>query len=264
MKDKLKHSRKLNNKNAILIAVAAVALSASSAFAQAICTVNTNWTAGAGNWFTAGNWDHGVPNSTTGATINNGGTAQIGSSLHANACSLILGNDISNSGTVSVGGFAGLTVGDTAIIGNKGTGNLSIVTGGTVASGNATIAAQAGELWTSTGTVTLNAGSSWTISGNLSLGAGNATMAFGVTPTSGSAVPVTVSGTASLNTGKHLVITFGAGSYTVGSRYTLIATTLGRSGMFSTTTFINTPPNICPRIAYDSRNVYLDLLSCTP
>jgi len=262
MKKTPKDLRKLNNKNAILVAVAALALSTSSAFPQAICTTNTNWTGGSGSWFTAGNWDHGVPNSTTGAAINNGGTAQIGSFLRANACSLTLGNDISNSGAVFVNGSAGLTVADSVVLGNKGIGSLTIATGGTVASGSATIAAQAGELWTSNGTATLNAGSTWTISGTLSLGAGNATMAFGVTPTSSGSV--TVSGTASLNTGKHLIVTFSAGSYTPGARYTLITVNVSRSGTFSTPTFINTPSNICPQINYDPHHVYLDLPACTP
>jgi T5SS/PEP-CTERM-associated repeat protein len=250
----------LNNKNAILVAIAALALSTSSAFAQVLCTTNTNWTDGSGNWFTAGNWDHGVPNSNTGASINNGGTAQIGSFLNANACSLILGNDISNSGSVSINGSAGLTVADSVVVGNKGTGNLTVATGGTVASGNATIAAQAGELWTSNGTVTLNAGASWSITGNLTLGAGNATMAFGVTPTSSG--KVTVSGTATLSSGKHLIITFSAADYTPNTRYTLITANGGRSGTFSVS-FINTPSNICPQINYDSRHVYLDLPTCT-
>jgi hypothetical protein len=260
MKEKLKDLRKLNNKNAILVAVAALALSTSSAFAQAFCTVNTNWTDGSGNWFTAGNWDHGVPNSTTAATINNGGTAQIGSFLSANACSLTLGNDISNSGSVSINGSAGLTVANSVLIGNKGIGSLTVATGGTVASGSATIAAQVGEVWTSNGTVTLNAGSSWGITGNLTLGAGNATMAFGVTPTS--AGKVTVSGTASLNTGKHLIITFSAADYTPETRYTLITANVSRSGTFSAS-FINTPSNICPQINYDAHHVYLDLPTCT-
>jgi hypothetical protein len=263
MKKKLKYLRKLNNKNAILAAVAALALSTSSVFGQAFCTINTNWTAGSGNWFTAGNWDLRVPDSTTGATINNGGTAQIGSFLSANACSLTLGNDISNSGSVSINGSAGLTVANSVLIGNKGIGSLTVATGGTVASGTATIAAQVGEVWTSNGTVTLNAGSSWGITGNLTLGAGNATMAFGVTPTPNSGGKVTVSGTASLNTGKHLIITFSAGSYTPNTRYTLITATVSRSGTFSPPSLINTPSNICPQINYDAHHVYLDLPTCT-
>ena len=257
MKKNLKHSRKLNKKNAILLAIAAFALSTSSAFAQGQCTLSTTWTfPSTGNWFTASNWSNGVPNSVTAANINNGGTAQIGSVLNANACSLTLGNDTSNSGAVSVGGSAGLTVANSVVIANKGTGTLTIATGGTVTSGSASIAVQTGQVWTSNGMVTVNAGASWTINGNLSLGAGTATMGFGVTPTS--AGSVTVSGTATLNTGKHLIITFSGGSYTPNTRYTLLTANGGRSGTFSAS-FINTPSNVCPVIHYDTNHVYLDL-----
>jgi T5SS/PEP-CTERM-associated repeat protein len=257
MKKNLKHLQKLNKKNAILLAVAAFALSTSSAFAQ-ICTLNTNWTGGSGSWFTSTNWDHGVPNSNTAASINNAGTAQIPSVLSANACSLTLGNDISNSGAVSVGGS--LTVADSVVVANKGTGTLTITTGGTVASGSASIAVQTGQVWTSNGTVTVNSGSSWAINGNLSLGAGTATMAFGVTPTS--AGSVTAQGTATLNSNKHLVITFSGGNYTPNAQYTLLTANGGRTGTFSVS-YINIPPNLCPVIQYDANHVKLVLPTCT-
>src|ERR1700741_1610847 len=78
--------------NAILLGIAALALLASPGVALADCTPVTNWTAGKSSWFTSGNWDGGVPNSGTGAVVNNGGTAQISGSLPAaNACSLTLG-----------------------------------------------------------------------------------------------------------------------------------------------------------------------------
>src|ERR1700720_503125 len=56
---------------ALVVAVWAIA---TNALAQTV------WTDATGDWFNAGNWSAGVPNSTTSAQINNGGTAQITSS----------------------------------------------------------------------------------------------------------------------------------------------------------------------------------------
>ena len=56
-------------------ALFALLLAYAPAFSQ-----TTTWTDGTGNWFMPANWSAGVPNSSTIADINNGGTAQITSS----------------------------------------------------------------------------------------------------------------------------------------------------------------------------------------
>jgi hypothetical protein len=261
MKKILKHPQKFSRHCAILLAVAALALSASSGFAQALCNVTTTWTDGTGSWFTAANWSNGIPTSTIAAVINNGGTAQINSSLaQAHACSLTLGNDIPNSGTVSLTINAALAVTDSVVVANKGRGTLTIAGGSAVTSGSASIAVQTGQLWTSNGTVTIDATSSWTITGNLTVGAGTSTMAFGVVPTS--AGNVTASGTASLRGALNVTMT---GTFTPGTRYTLLTATGGVSGTFSNVTITRPPPPPCytPQIHYDANHVYLDLASCT-
>jgi fibronectin-binding autotransporter adhesin len=261
MKKIVRQPLRLSKKSAVLLGLAAFALSASSAFAQAQCTVTTTWTGGASSWFTAANWNNGVPTSTLAAVINNGGTAQISSSLRqANACSLLLGNDISNSGTVSLTSNATLGVTDSVVVANKGRGALSIVGMSAVTSGSSSIAVQAGQLWASNGTVTVDTGSSWTINGTLTVGAGNATMAFGVIPTSPGNY-VTVSGTASLRGTLSVTMT---GNFQVGQQFTLLTATGGRSGTFSPVS-ITYPTNQgwCPQITYDATHVKLVLVTCS-
>jgi T5SS/PEP-CTERM-associated repeat protein len=261
MKKILKHPQKFSRQCAILLAVASLALSTSSGFAQVLCNVTTTWTDGTGSWFTAANWSNGVPTSTIAAVINNGGTAQINSSLaQAHACSLTLGNDISNSGTVSLTSNSTLAVTDSVVVGNKGIGTLTIAGSSAVTSRSASIAVQTGQLWTSNGTVTVNAGSSWAVNGNLTVGAGTSTMAFGVTPSS--AGTITVSGTASLRGTINVTMT---GTFTPGTRYTLLTATGGVSGTFSNVIITRPPPPPCytPKINYDANHVYLDLIVCT-
>ena len=53
-------------------ALLALFITSVPAFAQ-----TTVWTDATGDWFSPANWSAGVPDSTTTAQINNGGTAQI-------------------------------------------------------------------------------------------------------------------------------------------------------------------------------------------
>lgn len=86
-----------------------------------------------GDWFTPGNWSPGSPNPLVGASINNGGHAQIhGGPNHATAEFLVLGENQGDSGSVTIDGdnSAVLDVGGLCrgniYIGNRGSGNLTI------------------------------------------------------------------------------------------------------------------------------------------
>ena len=182
-------ARKPSCKNTIPLAIAAVALLASSAFAA-----DTTWTGAVDNdWFEPGNWDPGIPDASTNALINNGGTAQIAPKLQtAVALSLTLGQNVGDSGTVSVGAPHGdMAVAGTIFVGYRGTGTLNITSLGGVRSGGASIASLTGQLWISSGAATVDgAVSSWTIDGELDVG-GTTTAAGGtglLTVTNGGAV----------------------------------------------------------------------------
>jgi T5SS/PEP-CTERM-associated repeat protein len=169
MQNLIKHPLKLSKKNAILLAVAALAFSTSSAFAQAQCTFNTTWTDHTGGWYTAANWSGGVPTSSLNAFINNGGTAQVNSSLAtANACSLTLGSNAADSGTVLVNTNATLAVVNSAVVGSKGNGTVTLTGAGAVSSAGLSIAQPSG----SSGTVTVDGSSHWTVSGAADVGGG--------------------------------------------------------------------------------------------
>jgi T5SS/PEP-CTERM-associated repeat protein len=123
--------------NAILLATTALALLASPGVALADCTPVTNWTAGKSSWFTSGNWDNGVPSSGIGAVVDNGGTAQISGSLpQASACSLSLGPDAGHSGNASVSTSGSLTVTYGIVVGDQGSGSLTVTSQGSVTSGD--------------------------------------------------------------------------------------------------------------------------------
>jgi hypothetical protein len=128
MKNILKHPLKLSKKSAVLLGLAVFALSTSSVSAQAQCLQSTTWRGSTGSWFTPANWTNGVPSSITQASINNGGTAQVNNAnLIANACTLTLGQNAGNSGTVLLDASAGggtLTVADFVIVGSSGSGTL--------------------------------------------------------------------------------------------------------------------------------------------
>lgn len=129
----------------------------------------TSWTYnGTSSWFVAGNWSAGVPDSNTGAQINNGGTANILSPLAGVACNLILGSSAANSGNVSVNGGS-LAVTNEVEVGASGKGDLIVTDEGTVSAGLLTIAALSSG---SSGTVSVD-GSNFAASGRCDVGGDN-------------------------------------------------------------------------------------------
>ena len=229
MKNILKHPLKLSKKSAVLLGLAAFALSTSSAFAQAQCLTNTTWRGGTGSWFIASNWNNGVPTSSINAQVNNGGTAQIATAIGVgNACSLAIG-----PGNVTVNATTGgglLNVTDSVVVGSNGV--LTLTNGGTVNAGNVTV---------------------------------SGTLDFNVVPsTSGSVKTSGAPGTVTLNSSSTLNVTM-TGTFTPGTRYTLLTATGGVTGTFSHVTITRPPGPPCytPRINYDANHVYLDLQICT-
>lgn len=169
----LQTARKPSWKNAILLTIIALALSASPTVALAAdCLYQTNWTGGISDWFTSSNWSNGVPNCLTSASIDQGGTAQIThADATANACSVTLGTNSGDSGKLSVNdGNANSCTNDT-LVGLRGTGSLSISNGGTLTSDlTAQIASEAG----SNGSATVDGtNSTWTVDGELDVGGTN-------------------------------------------------------------------------------------------
>jgi len=119
------------------------------------------------SWFLAANWNPAtVPTSGDSATINNGGTATISSS-GAVARNVILGNSAGQSGNIEVtGGSLTLAPGvyptGSFLVGNFGTGTVTVSNGGTVSATSTYIAANAAG---ATGTVTVTGtGSQWSTS----------------------------------------------------------------------------------------------------
>ncbi len=137
---------------------------------------------------------------------------------------------------------------------------------GSIASSRVTDVASGGTL-TGTGWVgatTINAGgtfapgtigtpgSSMTVNGNLTLAA-SSTYQIYLNPTTSLA---NVNGTASL--GGTVQASFANGSY-ISKTYTILTTTGGVSGTFSGVTNVSLPTNFTDKLAYDSKNAYLDL-----
>ncbi|HXP35134.1 MAG TPA: autotransporter domain-containing protein [Chthoniobacterales bacterium] len=149
-------------RNAIAICAAALAFSSVTIFAQ-----TTIWTDATGNWFTAGNWDNGLPNAATDAEINNGGTAQI-AAAGATAKNVSLGQNLGSAGTLTISGAGStLTNSGTLSVGSSGAGTLHIQNGGSVSSVTGEISEFAG----SAGHATVDgAGSTWNTSASLFIG----------------------------------------------------------------------------------------------
>ncbi|PYJ00736.1 MAG: hypothetical protein DMF00_07000 [Verrucomicrobia bacterium] len=151
------------------------------AFAQ-----TTVWTDATGDWFTPANWSAGVPDSSTTAQINNGGTAQImASGAAANLVELgVVAGDV---GTLSVSGTGILQDGGAINVGEGGTGTLNITKGGTASDSDATVGSGSG----STGMVLLDGpGSTWSNDGAITIGenakaTGTLTISNGGTVSSG-------------------------------------------------------------------------------
>jgi T5SS/PEP-CTERM-associated repeat protein len=127
-------------------ALLAMLVTSVSAFGQ-----TTVWTDAIGDWFTAANWSAGVPDSSTTAQINNGGTAQIMAS--GAAASLVeLGVAATDTGTLAISGTGTLQDGGAINVGENGTGTLSITAGATASSSSFSLGQNAG----STGTATVS------------------------------------------------------------------------------------------------------------
>src|ERR1035437_9287767 len=98
---------------------------------------------GTGNWFTAGNWSAGVPNSGTIAQVDNGGTARINSAAPPTgaALSLSLGTGSGQSGNLLVNNTlaGGLNVTLSLVVGAAGTGTMTLHNVGAVSDGSASV-----------------------------------------------------------------------------------------------------------------------------
>jgi len=166
-------------RNAILLAITALALSASPASrADAECNCETIWTGSTGDWFNPSNWSNILPDcgghciigGSTEAQINNGGTAQITTPTPtAYVCQLFFGyNNSGESGKLSVD-HGTLNMCNEIFVGYHGRGTLSITNGGVVST--LPVGASIASLQNSNGTVTVDgANSQWTITGALYLG----------------------------------------------------------------------------------------------
>jgi len=136
-----------NHRNRVRALVSSTALVAvSTLFAPAMpAQAQTNWTAAAmsNDWFTAGNWDNGVPTAGHSATL----------------------DTVTPFPTV-IGGLGASA--QIVLVGNQGTGQLTIQDGGELSSSVGVVGALAG----SHGTVTVTgAGSRWVTSGAFVVGA---------------------------------------------------------------------------------------------
>ena len=117
----------------------------------------TVWIDGTGDWFNPSNWSGGVPNSSTIAQINNGGTAQI--TLGGAAASQVeLGIAAGDAGTLSTSGSGSLQDEGAMYVGEQGTGTLSITAGASISSSLFALGQSPG----SSGTATVSGpGSTW-------------------------------------------------------------------------------------------------------
>lgn len=114
------------------LVVAVLAVGAADVQAQSV------WTnPGAGDWFDAGNWSAGVPDSTDDADIGNDGTARL-SSGGAAAADIYLGRAAGESGGLVVDAGGVLDTGN-FYVGYAGDGSLTIRNGGTLHSTTGTI-----------------------------------------------------------------------------------------------------------------------------
>lgn len=171
------HGKKSVSQSALTCLFVVLTFAVCNPSAQANTTI---WIVSSGDWFSAANWNNGVPDINSDAFINNGGKATI--AQPAVARSLTLGSAPGDSGAVSVDGANGGRLAlapsnspeDPApapaqgaiYVGYGGSGTLSIASGGTVASALGYIATLkgAGQIVDSNGAVTVDGlGSSWTI-----------------------------------------------------------------------------------------------------
>ncbi len=184
-----------NHRNRVRALVSSTALVAvSTLFAPAMpAQAQTNWTAAAmsNDWFTAGNWDNGVPTAGHSATLDTvtpfptvigglGASAQIVLVGNQGTGQLTIqdGGELSSSvgvvgalagshGTVTVTGAGSLWFTSSAfVVGAFGSGTLTIENGGRVSSGTGMIGNRTGPQGTGVGTVTVTGfGSRWDTGG---------------------------------------------------------------------------------------------------
>jgi hypothetical protein len=106
-------------------------VSAAASVAMAIippsASAQTSWTAGAGDWFDAGNWSAGVPTAATTADVANGGTAQIITGA-AGVQTLNLGG-ATGAGSVSLSGATTTLSTTGAYVGRSGSGTFTQAAG---------------------------------------------------------------------------------------------------------------------------------------
>ena len=173
--------RTLIRKNAILLAIAALALSGlpASRADMPLCGEDLTWiNPGTGDWFDPLNWIddfgfHGVPICPSPAFISNSGTAQISTPTPtARACQLILGKNSGQLGNLIVD-HGTLETCHEILVGNAGKGILRIQNGGLVST---VYDAAIGVIAYSNGVVTVDGTnpdgrtSTWTVSGPLYVG----------------------------------------------------------------------------------------------
>jgi len=108
---------------------------------------------GTGDWTSGANWSgSAAPTATDGALIDNGGTAEVGTGVSAEALSLAAGD--AAAGSVAVTGGL-LEVSGTALLGQQagGSGSILVTNGGTLAAGAITQGSGTGALSVDGGTL---------------------------------------------------------------------------------------------------------------
>lgn len=231
-------------KNAILLAIAVLALCASPGVARAAACPNketTVWTGAVdNNWFNGGNWTNGMPICNGGmsydAKINNGGTPQINTGS-ASACEVSLGVNAMDSGTLSVNGSgSNLTTCSDTLVGYQGKGSLSIATGGVVTTDTvASIAWGTTSTTSSNGAATVDGtNSKWTVIGELDIG-----------------------GTTNMSGGTGLLTVTNGGTVTAANAHLYKSGTLTGNSTFSTTNGTNLEGTLKPsgRLTIGSGNL---------
>jgi fibronectin-binding autotransporter adhesin len=160
---------------------AALLLSPWPSFAQ-----TTNWTGGTGSWFTAGNWNNGVPGAIDTATVGNGGTAQV------NAGASVQTLNISGGSTVDLQTGGSLTASNGIFVGGGPSAGALVLSGSSNLSGAITLA-NAVITSNATGTLSNSIAAVPGYSASIDVTAGSTLTLTG--PISGGALVITGSGT---------------------------------------------------------------------
>jgi outer membrane autotransporter protein len=146
--------------------VATLSVAVLCCFSAGEAPAQTIWTDAGGDWFKAANWSAGVPDLTTDAQINNGGSAKIDLGQVASAQTMGLGFNSGDSGTLLLDRGSSLAT-NVIAVGQTGRGTLNIANGSTLLD----ITGFVGNGVGSTGMVGVDGlGSSWTNLDSLSVG----------------------------------------------------------------------------------------------